>query len=103
LAGLDFMAIALLSILCNKKPGVFMKTPGFLSAYQSCQLTLAYLKHLGSAARANALSCWFAILHLYRLRITHFFLLATLHTIGLHWLPPFIFGEEYNMSSSIVK
>ena len=80
-----------------------MKTSGFLSACRSYRLTLAYLKHLGSAARADALSCRFAILHLYRFRITHFFLLATLHTIGLHWLPPFKFGEEYNISRSIVK
>jgi len=51
-------------------------------------LALTYLKHLGTAHRTFALGRRSAIFHCYSPGVLHFPLSPALHTITLHFLPP---------------
>ena len=60
-------------------------------------LALTDSEHLGATGRADALGCWLAILHSYRLGILHLFLGTTFNTICLHNFLPCDSGIETNL------
>ena len=56
-------------------------------------LALAYSKHLGPTRWTYALGCRLTIFHGYALGVLHLFLGAAFHTVSLHLVVSFLYGE----------